>query len=385
MGAAAAIVGGIGAIGSAKAQAEAAEAQARAARDATANEIFERQAASAQASGLSDEARANLQLWRDQAVTDVQGYGGEGLAALGRGYGAADTRYQEGGQSALAGLGASYGGAEQAMLGGYGQALGDWAGMAPAMRTVGPSGVMGLGESALQRAFAQDPGAAWQYQQGMAGVPGAGGAELAELGRYNQGLAAQGYGDFVNREMQGRAIGLGALESQAGRTDQWNRAQTSALAGLSQRGGSDLANYLAQAGQGVAGQQWDTTSALGQLSQQRGAEEYAALSGLGTQLGGLAMGTGSQLAAALTGQGQLGAELATGIDRSALIGSAGSDAMGRAGAYRDFGQLGFMLGSMGGGGGSSSATTSGGGYTTQMGGPGYSSPYLDQSIWGRSR
>jgi hypothetical protein len=347
MGAAAAIGGAAINMGG---QAYGAAEQADVARETTTQTIDERETAARRAGELSEEGQYWLGHYGDLAADEVRKQGGAGLSALDTGYRSAMGSYGQAGGQAMSSLAQGYGGAEQAMLGGYGSALSDYARMAPAADVVGRSGIMGLNEGSMQRGFATDPGAAWQMQQGMSGLTGGGSARDAALAKYNQGLAAQGYGNFAQREMQAQGIGLGALEAQAGRQDIWNRGQTSALAQLGMQGGTDMANYLSQAGQGIAGQQWGTGSSLAALEQQRAAETYGALSGLGTQLGSLYSTTGSNLAAALTGQGQLGARLATGIDRSALVNAAGGAARDIGGLGRDIGQLGYLL-SQGGGGG----------------------------------
>ncbi len=192
--------------------------------------------------------------------------------------------------------------------------------------------------------FQESPDYAWRREQGQQGIQsqaaaGGGllsGATLKALENYNSNLASQEYGNWFNRDLQNRQMGLGNFwqandansQNRQMQLGQYNTAFGQNLATNAQRGG--LLQGLAQGGQNAAQQQGSWIYGSGQtladimggtgasqanLALQQGQNNAAGLVNIGNSvnsglsnfalmqaLGGGGGGTGSNAVNAAAGQ-----------------------------------------------------------------------------------
>jgi hypothetical protein len=279
------------------------------------------QSAAAQQAQAMERANAFAQGSIDQNRADLQQREAAGVAGLQQGAAGAIDSYRQGGSLADTYLNNGYNRAGAAVNTGYGAAQNTIAGL---QRERGPQAYDVNGQFAGQMDRMQqqqgglagianqaqmDPGMQFRQQQGEQAISrqaaAAGGRAsprtMKAMAEFNSGLASQEYGNAYNRALatQGQAfgqqaqiagMGLSSLANQAGREDamgQYNRQRLDSLgttrAGMSVDSGRGLADIYAGQGQALAGNAWNTNSAVGGM-QYGSAQDIA---GLGTTYGGM--------------------------------------------------------------------------------------------------
>jgi hypothetical protein len=279
----------------------------------------------------------------------VEDAGTQGRQDLSMGYRNAGKHIQQGYGSGQSIMRDYSGRALSSLNAGYDQANGILAGQRNRMDELYNGG--------LGKGFTQDPGYQYQLSQGEQAINrGAAahggrmsGRTLQALQGHSQGLASQGYGDFVNRQI-GMAQGADANESSSlGR-----------LAGLATGRGSDLARTYMGTGGSLSEMSIASGNALGGMDMSQGRDlstlgmnTATGMADLGMRAAGGAAGTTTQSLPAV----------AAGVPYA----GAGWGAAGQ--AFGSLASLGMMYGSggfggSGGGGGSMPArgAAPGGGY-----------------------
>lgn len=323
---------------------------AAAARAGVLAELSARQQARIQAESGMRQGMGEISAGQQAADAALRGRTATGMGEMGAGYDRAGQYLTEGGQAALRYLQGGYGAGAQAMGQGYGGARQAVAGMGGATNILRNAQLGQISQQGLGAGYTPSPGYDFARQQAMQAIMGqasaaggrGGGNVMRSMAGAGQQLAAQDYQDYAARAMAAKQMQVGALGNEAARMDAMRQAQAMGIAETQAGAGTGLAGLYGIQGQGMSQLANAIAAARAGGAQRYGSQALGGQQAIGSQLANIYGTSGANIAAALTGQSQLGANLATGIDRSALVSTAGGAGEAMQGGARDLAQLAML-------------------------------------------